>query len=201
MSVQSSVRAGCSWISLPSVNMADTLNTEAILTGIGGGRCQTVRPIVVVRIRLPDVPVTVTVEIPAAAELLVASVTKIAPGVLPCAEATCSHTSRHLGRRHASTLPLKPFSAVPVIVLTPLLPCATLRVAGDAERVKFGGALMVRAIVAVLPQRPGHARHRYRGCSGHRRSAFCCKRQRARASVVLVGPERCRHAARQAGCR
>ena len=132
--------------------MAEMLNTDAILTGTAAAAAVTVRPIVVVRIRFPDVPVMVTVEIPAAAELLAASVTKIAPGVLPALKDAV--TPAGIPDAATLTLPLKPFSAVPVIVLTPLLPCATLRLAGDAERVKLGGALMVSAIVAVLFNAP-----------------------------------------------
>ena len=136
----------------PSVNMAEMLNTDAILTGTATAAAVTVKPIVVVRIRFPDVPVTVTVDIPAAAGLLAASVTRIVPGVLPALKDAV--TPPGVPDAATLTLPLKPFSAVPVIVLAPLLPCATLRLAGDAERAKFGGAVMVRAIVAVLFNAP-----------------------------------------------
>jgi hypothetical protein len=128
--------------------MAFMLKTDAILTGAATAAATTVRPIVVVRIKVPDVPVMVTVDVPMAAEVLAATVTKTAPGALPALKAAVTP----LGMPDAATLtvPLNPFSALPVIVLAPLLPCATLRLAGDTERVKFGGAAIVSAIVAVL---------------------------------------------------
>ena len=45
-----------------------------------------------------------------------------------------------LGRPDADrpTLPLKPFRGATVIVLAPLAPCTTVRLAGDAERLKSG---------------------------------------------------------------
>ena len=47
------------------------------------------------------------------------------------------------------TLPVKPFSGVTVIVLMPLVPCVTVRLLGDADRLKSGAALTVSATVVV----------------------------------------------------
>ena len=44
------------------------------------------------------------------------------------------------------TAPLKPFDGVTVIVLVPLRPCVTLRLVGEAERVKSGVAEAAAAV-------------------------------------------------------
>jgi hypothetical protein len=108
----------------------------------------TVSPIVVVRIKLPDVPVIVTVDVPTTAELDAASVTKAVPATLPALKDAVTPPGRPDAAR--LTLPLKPFCALPVIVLAPLLPCVRLTLAGDTESVKLVGGVIVSAIVAVL---------------------------------------------------
>lgn len=90
----------------------------------------------------------VTIDVPMVAEALAASVTKIVPAMLPGLNDEVTPPGRPDTARF--TVPLKPFRDVPVIVLAPLLPCAMLRLAGDTESVKFGGAVIVRAIVAVV---------------------------------------------------
>jgi hypothetical protein len=107
----------------------------------------TVRLIVTVLFRIPEVPVTVTVTVPAVAELLAISVRVLAAIVL----AGLKDAVTPLGSPAAArlTLPLKPFCGPTVSVLTPLFPWAILRLLGDAESVKFG-AVTVRLIVAVL---------------------------------------------------
>jgi hypothetical protein len=111
-------------------------------------RAVTVRAIVAVWLSVPDLPVIVTVNVPTGAEALAASVTTIVPAVPPGANDAVTPLDRPDTVRF--TLLLKPFSAVPVIVLAPLLPCAMLRLAGDTERVKSGGAVIVSNIVALL---------------------------------------------------
>jgi len=98
----------------------------------------TVRLIVVVAIKLPDVPVTVTVAVPMAAELLAVSVSTLVVVVGFGANAAVTP----LGRPEAAsvTLPVKPFAGVTVIVLVPLLPCATVKLLGAAESVKLAAA-------------------------------------------------------------
>jgi hypothetical protein len=93
--------------------MADMLNTEEMLTGTTEAAAVTVSPIVVARIKLPDVPVIVTVDVPTTAELDAA-----VPATLPALNAAVTP----LGRPDAArlTLPLKPFCALPVIVPAPL---------------------------------------------------------------------------------
>ena len=93
---------------------------------------------------MPEVPVMVTVEVPAAAVLLAVSVNTllaneaVTPLGMPVAD--------------SAALPVNPFSGVVVIVLEPLAPCATVRLLGDADRLKFGAgaaALTVRLTVVV----------------------------------------------------
>jgi len=52
------------------------------------------------------------------------------------------------------TLPVKPFVGWMVIVDVPLLPRATLRLLGDAERLKFGPGVTARAIAVVCVKPP-----------------------------------------------
>ena len=88
---------------------------------------------VVVLVKLPEMPVIVTGTVPVAAVLIAVSVNvlMLVPGfglndaVIP------------LGRPGTDKLtwPLKPFSALTVIVLVPMAPCRMLRVLGDAESV------------------------------------------------------------------
>jgi len=94
---------------------------------------ETVRVIVVVFVELPDVPVIVTVAVPVLAVLLAVSVIMLVLVVL----LGLKDAVTPLGRPEAVklTLPLNPFCGVTVIVLVPLLPCMTLKLFGDAERV------------------------------------------------------------------
>jgi len=93
---------------------------------------------------MPEVPVMVTVDVPVAAVLLAVSV-----NVLLANEAV---TPLGMPEADNATLPMNPPCAVVVIVLEPLAPCATVRLLGDADRLKFGAgavALTVRLTVAV----------------------------------------------------
>ena len=108
--------------------------------------------IVVVCVRLPEVPVMVTVTVPVVAVLLAVSVKVLVLVVL----VGLKDAVTPLGRPDADrlTLPLKPFCGVIVIVLVPLAPWVILRLLGDAERVKFGGAVTMRLIVVVFVKLP-----------------------------------------------
>jgi hypothetical protein len=96
----------------------------------------TVRLKVVVCVKLPDLPVIVTVAVPKAAVALAVRVKVLVevvgfglnPAVTP------------LGRPEAAklTLPVKSFSGATVIVIVPLLPRMMVRALGDALRKKFG---------------------------------------------------------------
>lgn len=103
---------------------------------------------VVVLVRLPDVPVIVTVAVPVVAVLLAVSVSALVLVVLPgLNEAVIPD-----GKPEADkvTLPLKPFTGFTVMVLVPAEPCVTVRLFGDAEIVKFGGRFAVSESVVVL---------------------------------------------------
>ena len=96
----------------------------------------TVRPTVVVCVRLPDTPVIVTVDVPVAAEVLAVRVKVLVEvvGFVLNPEVT------PLGRVEVDkvTLPVKPSTEVTVIVLVPLLPCAMHTLVGEADSVKLG---------------------------------------------------------------
>jgi hypothetical protein len=91
-----------------------------------------VREIVVVFVKLPDVPVTVTVTVPVVAVLLAVRVSVLVLAVLLGLNAA----DTPLGRPDADklTLLLKPFCGVTVMVLGLVVPCAIVKVLGDAER-------------------------------------------------------------------
>jgi hypothetical protein len=104
---------------------------------------------VVVWLRVPEVPVTVTVAVPTVAVLLAVNVRALVEvvGFVPKLAVT------PLGRPEAESVtdPVKPFDGVTVIVLLPLVPCFTVRLAGEADREKLGcaGAFTVRLMVVV----------------------------------------------------
>lgn len=89
----------------------------------------------------------VTVEVPVAVVAPTISIKEL----VVVAEAGLNEAVTPLGSPDADklTLPLKPFSGATVIVLEPLVPCATVRLFGDAERLKFAGTLTVRETVVV----------------------------------------------------
>ena len=91
------------------------------------------RETVVVFVKLPEVPVMVTVTFPVVAVLLAVSVNVLVLAVL----LGLNDAVTPLGRPDADklTLPLKPFCGVTVMVLAPLAPCLIVKLLGDAERV------------------------------------------------------------------
>ena len=103
----------------------------------------------VVLLKLPDVPVILTVTVPLAAVLLAVNVTVL----LEVAGFGLNEAVTPLGNPDADkvTLPVKPFEAVIVIVLVPLLPRVIVRLFGEADKVKFAAveAFTVRLIEVV----------------------------------------------------
>jgi len=93
---------------------------EALTLKAGVADELTVRASVVVAVRLPEVPVMVTVAAPVVAVALAVSVRTLVPvvGFVPNVAVT------PLGRPDAAsvTLPLNPFTSVTVMVLVPLPP-------------------------------------------------------------------------------
>jgi hypothetical protein len=112
------------------------------------------RLIVVEFVKLPEIPLMVTVAVPVNAVLLAVNVSVLVAVVLPGLKEAVTP----LGRPEADklTLPLKLFCGVMVIVLVPVVPCTMLRLEGDAERAKLGtaAAVTVRLIVVELAKLP-----------------------------------------------
>src|SRR5579863_813706 len=108
---------------------------EALIVKFGVDAAFTVRAMVVVAIRLPHVPVMVTVAVPVVAVLLAVRVSVLVPvvgfGLKPAVTP--------LGRPDAArvTLPVNPPRSVTVMVLVPLPPCVMVRLLGEAESVKL----------------------------------------------------------------
>lgn len=84
----------------------------------------------------PEVPVIVTEKVPVAAAAAAANVTVLVEvvGLVPKLAVT------PLGKPEADklTLPVNPPEGVTVIVLPALLPCVTLKLAGEADSAKSG---------------------------------------------------------------
>jgi hypothetical protein len=89
---------------------------------------------VVVWLRLPDVPRTVTVNVPVLAELLAVNLKLLVPVVV----AGLKDAVTPLGKPDADrlTLPKKPFWGLTATVLVPLDPCVTLTLLGESKSAK-----------------------------------------------------------------
>ena len=103
----------------------------------------TVRLTVVVAVRLPEVPVIVTVAVPVVAVGLAVRVSRLVPvvGFVPNTGLT------PLGRPDATrlTLPVNPPTSVTVMVLVPPVPPGVIVILlGAAESVKLGVATLVQ---------------------------------------------------------
>lgn len=109
---------------------------EAESEKLGAAGAFTVSETVVVWLKLPEVPVTVTVAVPVVAVELALSVKTLleVAGLVPKLAVT-PEGSPEVER---VTLPVNPPEAAMLIVLLPLLPWVTLRLAGEADKVKFG---------------------------------------------------------------
>ena len=128
---------------------------EALTVKFGVAAEFTVSATVVEAVRLPEVPVIVTVAAPVVAVALAVNVNTLVPvvGFVPKAAVT------PLGKPVAAkvTLPLNPPTSATEIVLVPLPPCVTVTLLGEAESVKLGVAdpaanrLMI-PVVFGLPQ-------------------------------------------------
>ena len=87
----------------------------------------------VIFVKLADVPVTVTVTVPVVAVLLAVKVSVLVLAVLVGLNAAVTP----LGRPDTDklTVLVKPFCGVTVMVLGLVVPCAIVKLFGDAERV------------------------------------------------------------------
>jgi len=97
----------------------------------------TVREIVALFDKLPDVPVIVTVTVPEAAVLLTVSVNVLVLAVLVGLKDAVTPLGNPVADR--PTLPVKPFCGATVMMLVPLDPCGIVTLLGEAESEKFGG--------------------------------------------------------------
>jgi hypothetical protein len=119
------------------------------------GASTVVMAIVVLDVRVPEVPVTVTNAVPAGALAVAAKVTtvEVVTGFVLKTAVTPG------GRPVAASVtpPLKPLVPVMVAEEVAVAPCTMLRVAGDAANAKVGGGATVRemAVVALMvPETP-----------------------------------------------
>src|SRR6185312_8287310 len=102
-----------------------------------------VNEIVVVWLSVPDVPVIVMVLVPVVAVLVAVKVIVLVEVVGFGLMVAVTPLGR--AELESDTDPVKPPEGVTVIVLWPLVPCCTVKLVGEAERVKFG----------VVPQAAG----------------------------------------------
>ena len=106
---------------------------EAVSEKFGGGL--TVRESGVELDRLPDAPVIVTVAVPVVAVLVAVSVKVLVPVVRVGLNAAVTPEGKPDANR--LTVPLKPLSALTVMVLVPLAPWTMVKLLGEADSVKF----------------------------------------------------------------
>lgn len=134
------------WVTVTEVGEAEMLK-------FGDADELTVSASVVVSVRLPEVPVMVTVAEPVVAVLLAVRVIVLVEVVgLGLKEAVTP-----LGNPDALrvTLPENPPRSVTVIVLVPLLPCVMVRLLGESDSVKLaddeGASRLIIPVVFGLP--------------------------------------------------
>jgi hypothetical protein len=102
---------------------------------------------------VPEVPVSVTTAVPAAAELLAVRVTVLVASAPAGVNARVTPFGKPVAVR--VTLPLKPLTGAEVRFTEPAPPWGTLTVAGATEKLKFGTAtatLMVAVLVRPLEE-------------------------------------------------
>jgi hypothetical protein len=123
-------------------------DAESVKLGAG----VTVRVMAVVLVRLPPVPVIVTVKPPVGAVLEAVRVNVLLEVVL----LGRNEAVTPLGNPEADrlTLALNPFCPASVTELVVVAPCARLKVFGEADRVKLPAEITVRAIAVVLVKAP-----------------------------------------------
>ncbi len=103
--------------------------------------------IVVVRVKVPLVPVTVIVDVPCVADEDAVNVSVLVPVVDAGANAAVTPVGSPLAL--SATLPVNPPLGVMVIVLAAVPPGFTVTLAGAAESAKLGPVVTVRVIGVV----------------------------------------------------
>ncbi len=99
---------------------------------------------VVLAVRVPEVPVIVTVEVPVGAVPAAVNVTTLVPVAGLVAKAAVTPVGRAVAARLTGLL--KPYAPVIVTVLVAVPFCITVSVAGAAARVKLAGGVTVRGM-------------------------------------------------------
>ena len=99
----------------------------------------TVKVIVAVLVKLPEVPVTVTAEVPIAAVPVAERVKRLAVVAGFVAKLALTPLGRPVAVK--PTLPLNPFKGLIVMVVEPDAPWMKVRLVGDADTVKLGCAV------------------------------------------------------------
>ena len=103
-------------------------------------------------VRLPDVPVTVTLAVPTAAVLLAVNVKVVALCELLGLKAAVTPLGNPVAAK--LTLPVNPFHGVTMTVVALLVPCVTLTLLAEVESVKVGlvpGQLLTRFVAFTDP--------------------------------------------------
>jgi len=107
----------------------------------------TVNAIEVVSLRLPDVPVTVTVAAPVVAVALAVRVNNVEELLGFGLNAAVTPAGKPEAEK--LTVPLKPFAGVIEMVLLAVVPCTMVALVGLAESAKVGAGATVRVSVVV----------------------------------------------------
>jgi hypothetical protein len=114
----------------------------------------TVNETVVVCVKLPEMPVMVTLTVPVVAVLLAVNVSRLVlvAGFVPKAAVTPEGSPEAL----SVTLPLKPLVGfIAIVLVLPAPPCVTVTLDGDGNKLKFGvvdtGQLLTRFVTFTVP--------------------------------------------------
>ena len=105
----------------------------------------TVRVNVVVRVRVPEAPLTVSGKVPVAAALPTVSVSVLAEVAL--AGLKFAVTPEGKPEIDRFTVPLKPLTGFTLMVLVPILPCVMVNEFGEADRVKSGTVVFQTSVM------------------------------------------------------
>lgn len=128
------------------------LKLEGDAARLKSGPGVTVKEIMTALFRFPETPLILTAKVPTAAVALAVRVRVLEPAVL----AGLNDALMPLGRPEADrlTVPVNPLSGLTMTVLVPLFPWTTVKLFGDALRVKLPAGLTVRVIVVLFVELP-----------------------------------------------
>jgi hypothetical protein len=135
----------------------DKVFGEAEREKLGTAAAVTARETVVVFVRVPEVPVIMTVAVPVAAVLLAVRVTMLEfAGLVMLVGLKDAVTPMGKPEADKLTLPVKAFTEATEIVLVPLAPCAIDKLDGDEERENPGtgppvGQLFTKLVAFSVP--------------------------------------------------